>query len=378
MPSTYSNLKFELIAPGEQAGTWGSTTNTNIGTAVEEAITGSADITFSSADVTLTLDNSNASQAARNLRLNLVGTSGGARNLILGAGCQINKQYIVRNNLADAVTIRNTTGTGISIPAGEVKIVFNDGTNVTDASPAGGVSNVTASAPIASSGGATPNISLTGTVPIANGGTGQTGTPTNGQLLIGNGSGFTRATLTAGSNVTITNAAGGITIAATTSGGGGDIPAGTSMMFVQTSAPTGWTKSTAHNNKALRVVSGTASSGGSVAFTTAFASQSVSGSIGNTTADGTVGSTTLVTTQLPVHAHNVSLRYTDAGGFTVGEEVVKTSANGVVNQIRNTGGAGSSAGHNHTFSGTSHSHTFSGTAINLAVQYVDVIIATKN
>ena len=62
---------------------------------------------------------------------------------------------------------------------------------------------------------------LTGAVAVANGGTGLTSTPTNGQLDIGNGSGFTRATLTAGSNITITNGPGSITIASTASGGGG-------------------------------------------------------------------------------------------------------------------------------------------------------------
>ena len=83
----------------------------------------------------------------------------------------------------------------------------------------GGVSSVTASAPLASSGGSTPDISLTGTVPVANGGTGET-SYTDGQLLIGNSTGNTlaKATLTAGSNVTITNGPGSITIAA--SGGG--------------------------------------------------------------------------------------------------------------------------------------------------------------
>ena len=60
-------------------------------------------------------------------------------------------------------------------------------------------------------------------------------------------------------------------------------PAGTAMLFVQTAAPTGWTKSTTHNNKALRIVSGTASSGGSVNFTTAFSSQDVAGTVGDTT-----------------------------------------------------------------------------------------------
>jgi hypothetical protein len=133
MASTYSDLKIELIGTGEQVGTWGVTTNVNLGTAIEDAITGSADVTFSSADVTLTLTNTNGAQAARNLRLVCTGTSGGARNLILGSGCQINKLYLVKNDLADTVTIKNTTGTGVAIPAGKGAFVFNDGTNVVDA-----------------------------------------------------------------------------------------------------------------------------------------------------------------------------------------------------------------------------------------------------
>ena len=132
MASTYSDLKIELIGTGEQTGSWGNTTNTNLGTALEEAIVGSADVSFSSADVTLTLTNTNASQAARHVRLNLTGTSGGARNLILGSGCQIDKPYIINNGLADTVTVKNTTGTGVAVPAGKTMWVFNNGTNVVD------------------------------------------------------------------------------------------------------------------------------------------------------------------------------------------------------------------------------------------------------
>ena len=79
MASTYSNLKIQLMATGENSGTWGNVTNDNLGVALEEAIVGSADVTFASANVTLTLTDSNASQTARNLRLNLTGTTGGAR-----------------------------------------------------------------------------------------------------------------------------------------------------------------------------------------------------------------------------------------------------------------------------------------------------------
>ena len=133
MASTYSDLKIELIGTGEQAGTWGSTTNTNLGTALQEAITGSADVAFSSGDVTLTLTNSNGAQVGRNLRLNLTGTSSGALNLILGAEMQVEKLYLINNTLADAVTVKNTTGTGIAVPAGKTMFVFNNGTNVVDA-----------------------------------------------------------------------------------------------------------------------------------------------------------------------------------------------------------------------------------------------------
>jgi hypothetical protein len=127
MPSTYSNLKIQLMATGENNTTWGNVTNDNLGVAIEEAIVGSADVTFSSGDVTLTLTNTNATQTARNMRLRCTGTTGGARNLIVPA---IEKPYIVQNDCADAITVKNTTGTGIAVPAGKTMWVYNDGTNV--------------------------------------------------------------------------------------------------------------------------------------------------------------------------------------------------------------------------------------------------------
>lgn len=127
MASTYSSLKIELIGTGDQSGTWGTTTNTNLGTAIEEAITGTADVAFASADVTLTLTNTNASQIARNLRLNLTGTSGGSRNLTVP---DIEKFYIITNGLADDVTVKNSTGTTYTIPAGTTGQVFSTGVGI--------------------------------------------------------------------------------------------------------------------------------------------------------------------------------------------------------------------------------------------------------
>lgn len=164
MASTYSDLKIELIGTGEQSGTWGTTTNTNLGTALGEAITGSADVSFSSADVTVTLTDTNAAQTARNLRLNLTGTSGGARNLILGSGCQIEKLYLVNNGLADAVTVKNTSGTGIAVPAGKSMFVYNNGTNVVDATTY--LSSLTLGSALPVASGGTGVTSSTGTTAV--------------------------------------------------------------------------------------------------------------------------------------------------------------------------------------------------------------------
>lgn len=185
MASAYSPLKIELIGTGEQAGTWGTTTNINLGTALEEAIVGSADVTFSSADVTLTLTETNATQSARHVRLNLTGTSGGARNLILGSGCQIDKPYIINNGLADTVTVKNTTGNGVAVPAGKSMWVFNNKTDVVNAVTHLSSLTLGAALPVASGGTGTTTSTGSGSVVLSTSPTLVTpvlGTPTSGQL----------------------------------------------------------------------------------------------------------------------------------------------------------------------------------------------------
>jgi hypothetical protein len=163
------------MTTGENSGTWGNVTNVNLGTALEEAIVGSADVTFASTTVTLALTDSNSTQTARNLRLNLTGTSGGAQNLVVPS---IEKVYIVNNGCADAITVKNSGGTGIAVPAGKTMWVYNNGTNVVDVSTHLTSLTLGSALPIASGGtGSTSTTyanlqsNVTGILPIANGGT---------------------------------------------------------------------------------------------------------------------------------------------------------------------------------------------------------------
>lgn len=127
------------------------------------------------------------------------------------------------------------------------------------------------------------------------------------------------------------------------------IPSGTKQIFVQTAAPTGWTKDTTHNNKAMRVVSGTAGSGGSDAFTTTFGS-------GKTTA-----SHTLTSSEMPSHNHTFVIYSNGTGSGSLTSSTSLTN----VNSTKSTNSTGGSGGHSHNLSG-------------FDLQYVDVIIATKD
>lgn len=131
MSSTFSNLKFELITTGEQSGLWGATTNTNIGTAIEQAIVGMA--TLSAGDfianvATLLLNDTNTLQNARALCLNVdVGaiSSAGVINVPL-----IQKPYLVINNSSYTVTVKVAGLTGVDVPAGRRTVVYNNGTDI--------------------------------------------------------------------------------------------------------------------------------------------------------------------------------------------------------------------------------------------------------
>ena len=130
--SDYTNLKIELLNVGDTG--WGPITNNNFEFALEEAMIGSANVPFASANVVLTMTDSNLSQTARNLRLVCTGTTGGtARTLTLGSGCQFAKPFIIFNSCNDAITVQNTTGAGVSVPGLRTMWIYNNGVDVIDA-----------------------------------------------------------------------------------------------------------------------------------------------------------------------------------------------------------------------------------------------------
>jgi hypothetical protein len=132
MASTYSDLKFELIGTGEQSGTWGTTTNNNIGTAIEQAITGFGNPIFTTdANLTITLTDTVALQTARALVLNATssGSLTATRELVVPT---IEKQYIVQNNTTggQSITVKTSAGTGITITNGRKAHLYVNGTDV--------------------------------------------------------------------------------------------------------------------------------------------------------------------------------------------------------------------------------------------------------
>lgn len=220
------------------------------------------------------------------------------------------------------------------------------------------------------------------------------------------------AKLVAGANVSLTpnTGLGTVTINAIPEAAG-DFPPGTVTLFVQASAPAGWTQINSQNNKAIRVVNGSGGgSGGSNPFTSVFTSVPVTGSVSfsglsvsggqtNTVSQTPSGSvqlgslsvsaTTLSESQIPRHNHNYQQRPGNGGNGGTSASI----QNQTQSDTSNTGG---NQGHTHSVSGSasfsgnnmSHSHnfnasvsgngSFSGNSLNLAVQYVDAILCSKS
>jgi len=374
MSSSYSSsLRIELIGSGDQAGTWGTTTDNNLAYLLDSAIAGYQTVSVTSASQALTYLNGATSSASLNQSIYALlrfTTTVGATFAVYAP--PVSKMYIIYNNSGYSMTLYNSTvignttaaGTGLTIPDGAKYLAFSDGTNFykTD-SGTGTVTSVAMTvpsilsvtgSPVTSSG--TLALSYSGTaLPIANGGTNSTATATNGGVGYGTGTAHAYTAAGTAGQFLMSNGAAAPTWANL-------VPSGTLMLFQQTSAPTGWTKQTTHNDKALRVVSGAAGSGGTTAFSTVFTNQTPTISTSLSAA-----ATTLSTAQMPSHSHSYTWF---AGGNTCSGYNPATSASPTCISTGSTGGGGS---HTHSISGSASS-----TAVTLNVQYVDLIIASKD
>ena len=319
MASTYSDrLRLELMGSGDQSGTWGTTTNVNIGTLIEEAIAGHATVSMSDANYTLT-PNSGVSDEARQMIIKLTGTLSASRNVICPTK---EKLYVVDNATSgsQSIVFKTSSGSGITIGNGSKTIVYCDGTNVVD-----GVNYIS-------------SLTLGAALPVASGGTGLTSAGSSGNVLTSNGSAFTSSAPTV------------------------SVPSGAVMVFFQSGAPTGWTKLTSQDNKALRVVSGTGGgTGGSNAFTTALNS--------SVTATGATATHALVIGEIPEHAHSfVQKVYNQPGIGNAGGGGARVDE---ADQTSTTGVAGNDPANG-------HSHNAGTLAVNVNVQYIDVILCSKD
>ena len=180
MASTYSTLKVELIGTGEQPGTWGTITNVNLGTTLEQAIVGRATATFSAdSDLTLTLTDTNATQVARHYILNVISAVAltSTRNLIVPS---INKPYIVENNTSggQSIIVKTAIGTGVTIPNGLRTMVYADSVNVVPAESY------------------KPALALGTALPVTSGGTGGSTSTGSGAVVLGTSPTISNAALT--------------------------------------------------------------------------------------------------------------------------------------------------------------------------------------
>jgi microcystin-dependent protein len=223
MASTYSpSLKLELIGNGDQSGTWGTTTNNNFGTLVEQAITGVQSIVMSNANYTLT-DYNGVSDEARNAVLVVTGTNSAIRQIICPL---VDKLYVIYNNTTGgyAITIGGATGTAVTIPNGTTAQVYCDGVNFFS-SQTGSAGNFNVNGNLVVAGTTALSGALTGTTAVFSGAISSvsptfTGTPTAPTAAAG-----TNTTQIATTAFVLTN---------------GVPPTGVINMWPTASAPTGY------------------------------------------------------------------------------------------------------------------------------------------
>jgi hypothetical protein len=186
MSSTYStNLAIELMGAGDQAGNWGSTTNTNLGTLIEQAISGYQTQSMSGGTDTITIPNG-ASGVARNMFLELTTTGGGT--LVVPAN---KKLYFIYNNCSSgAVTVKVSGQTGVSVPNQAKMLLVCNGTDVVNATNY--MATLTLGAPL----------------PVLSGGTGGTTSTGSGAVVLATSPTLVTPALGTPSALVATNATG--------------------------------------------------------------------------------------------------------------------------------------------------------------------------
>ena len=392
MASTFvNNLRLTELGTGDGSGTWGNTTNTNL-ELIGEALGFGTEAITTNADTHTTTVADGSSDAGRAMYLKYTGTLDSACTITIAPNTMKRMQYIENGTSGSQnIIISQGSGANITITPGDTKAVYLDGAGsgaaVVDAFASLSVVDLDVDGTLEADA-ITINGTAIGSIysTLAN--------PT-----------FTGAPLAPTAGVSVNNTQIATTAYVTTAIGNADaFPQGTSMLFQQTSAPTGWTKQTTHNDKSLRLTSGTVGTGGSVAFSTALGSGATvaGGSVsGNPTTNiaatagnlavsmsGSIGNTTLSINQIPSHSHTF-INAAPAGGVT-------NNANGRVggtNVNQGTNNAGGSGAHNHNNGnlagsisgnpGTSGNITAGNLAVGAStaainVNYVDFIIANKD
>ena len=189
MSSTYStNLAIELMGNGDQAGNWGSTTNTNLGTLIEQAISGYVTQSVSTGTDTIITIPDGATGVARNMFLELTGTGGASTNLIVPTN---KKLYFIYNNTSSGqVTVKVTGLTGVSVPNGAKMILVSNGTDIVNAT------NYIAS------------LTLGSALPVTSGGTGGTTSTGSGAVVLATSPTLVTPVLGTPASGTMTNVSG--------------------------------------------------------------------------------------------------------------------------------------------------------------------------